>query len=355
MHKISTIQSLFVFFTIVVFFISSCNSNNSPNDALTKKEQLGRYLFFDTRLSLNGTKSCASCHSNKMYFSDGYRKSITSLGENVPHNAPILINSKFLHYYDWANPAANSFAIQIKRPLYGNHPIELGLDKSKIGLQRVFSSDSIYSTLFKAVYGIKDSLFTLSQIEEAIVAYENRLISFSAPFDNGKMDEDAQKGFTLFKGAKLNCAKCHPPPYFTLASTSINIDSVYSNTGLYNLDNKNQYPSDDIGLMTYSKRVTDNGKFKIPTLRNVMQTAPYMHDGSVNTIEEVIDIYARGGREINYGKYKGDGKNNQLKNKLITGFDLTQQERKELLSFLNSLTDTSILTNKIFQNPFSNQ
>ena len=327
---------------------------SNSTDLLTPKEQLGRYLFFDNRLSINNTKSCASCHNNRFAFTDGYRTSITSLGENVLHNAPSIINSRYYHFLDWAHPAATNFARQIKRPLYGHQPIELGLDLHIESLKVKFENDSLYKHLFEEVYKGTDSIFTLTHIEEAIVAYENRLVSKSSTFDEGLKDSAAIKGYQLFCSNRLNCVTCHPPPYFTLVANSNKIDSVYANTGLYNVSNKNEYPEKDNGLFAITHNPADNGKYRIPSLRNVMITMPYMHDGSVNSIEEVIAIYERGGRNVDYGTNKGDGKQNKMKNKLITGFNLTSTERKELLSFLASLTDITIINNPIFKNPFSN-
>jgi cytochrome c peroxidase len=132
-----------------------------------------------------------------------------------------------------------------------------------------------------------------------------------------------------------------------------NTDSIYANIGLYNVDGKNEYPQNDEGLSRITHQKSDNGKFKIPSLRNVMLTAPYMHDGSIATIEEVIDMYANGGRSINYGNYKGDGRLHQNKNKLITGFTLSVKEKQDLIEFLTSLTDSSIFYKQSFQNPFN--
>lgn len=329
--------------------MQSCYS--TENDATTK-QQLGHYLFFDTQLSLNNTKSCSSCHNPAFAFSDGYRTSITSLGENVLHNAPSLINSVYLKKYDWANINATSFIAQIKRPLYGNHPVELGLDKHITELQEQFSKDSLYKTLFKNAFPNADSLFTKEQIETAIVEYEKTLVSKESQFDKSDLTPNQYNGLKLFTSKKLNCAVCHPPPFFTLATNTDNIDSIYVNIGLYNVDNTNQYPANDEGLSSFTHKSKDNGKFKIPSLRNVMVTAPYMHDGSLATINEVIDMYARGGRNVNFGNNKGDGKLNKNKHSLITGFEITAKEKQDLIEFLTSLTDNSIFYKQSFQNPF---
>lgn len=338
----------FIVFSLVCL---GCNQINTKN-VNASKIQLGQYLFFDTRISINNTKSCASCHSPQFAFSDGYRTSVTSLGENVLHNAPSLINAIYLKKYDWANPNATSFETQIKRPLYGSHPVELGLDKHINELVEMFKNDTLYSILFKSAFPDSNKLFTLAQIEIAITAYEKTLISQSSKFDSGTLNPSEYNGLKLFTSKRFNCVSCHRPPSFTIATSTENIDSIYVNIGLYNVNNKNEYPQSDNGIYGTTHNPKDDGKFKIPSLRNVMLTAPYMHDGSVATIEEVIDVYARGGRNIDYGNYKGDGKLNKNKSQLITGFTLTKEEKTDLINFLTSLTDSTIFYKQSFKNPF---
>ncbi len=347
------LKTYFSYFLFLIFFTISCkNKKQFEAVKLSNKETLGRYLFFENKLSINNTKSCASCHSVDFAFTDGYRTSVTSLGENVLHNAPSLINAIYLKKYDWANPNATSFETQIKRPLYGNHPIELGLDKHINELQEVFKKDSLYAVLFKNAFPDSSKLFTSTQIEIAISAYEKTLISQSSSFDKGELTTAAYNGLKLFTSNRLKCVSCHPPPYFTLATLTENMDSIYANIGLYNVDNKNEYPAIDNGIYSITRQEKDNGKFKIPSLRNVMLTAPYMHDGSIATIDEVIDMYARGGRNVDYGNYKGDGNLNKNKNKLIAGFGLSAKEKQDLIAFLTSLTDSSIFYKQSFKNPF---
>jgi cytochrome c peroxidase len=339
--KIRFIVKLFTIFLIASF---GCKIKKKDK---TFQQELGHYLFFDTRLSLNNTKSCASCHSPQFAFTDGYRTSITALGENVLHNSPSLINAIFLKKLDWANPNANTFLQQIQRPLYNNHPIELGLHTHIKALQKQIVKDSLYKILFKRAFPNDDSFYTASQVEKAIVAYEQTLISRESQFDKDELTPNAYNGLKLFSSPSLNCIKCHAPPYFTLAAQTASIDSVYQNIGLYK-----EYPEQDNGLYAFTKNDKDKGKFKIPSLRNVMLTAPYMHDGSMATIEEVIDMYTRGGRNIDYGNHKGDGKLNVNKSPLIGGFAISAQEKKDLIAFLNALTDSSIFYKQQFLNPF---
>lgn len=345
------VSAVCFFFTL--FIQPGCRDSDFDQKSTSPfQAELGHYLFFENNISINHTKSCASCHSPEFAFTDGYRRSVTALGENVPHNSPSLINATSLRYFDWANPMATSFAQQIKRPLYNESPMELGLDKHLDELQYFFKNDSLYSTLFKKAFPYDTILYTLNQIEKCLIEYEKCLVSYKSPFDQNKLSNSAQRGFDLFKSDRLKCARCHMPPSFTLATMSNNTDIVYANIGLYNVNGNNQYPDSDAGLINHTHQAGDNGKFKIPSLRNIMITAPYMHDGSVATIEEVIDLYKRGGRNINYGNIKGDGALNKLKSPLIQGFNLTAEESQDLINFLDALSDTTIRSNTLFKNPF---
>lgn len=350
MKKFILIISLITAGLIIIFWDKK-NNRHSSVAIQNSTAILGRYLFFDTRLSLNNTKSCASCHNPAFAFSDGYRTSAAALGDNVLHNAPSLINAAYLKRYDWANVDATNFLQQIQRPLYNTHPIELGLDKHITQLQNEFAKDSLYKILFKKSFPNADSLFTLKQIEIAITEYEKTLVSQQSQFDMQILTINAYNGLNLFTNKQLNCVICHPPPYFTLATQTSNSDSVYANIGLYNVASKNQYPKNDEGLSTSTHLLKDNGRFKIPSLRNVMLTAPYMHDGSIATIEEVIDVYARGGRNVELGNNRGDGKLNKNKHPLIKGFKISAKEKRDLIEFLTSLTDSSIFYKQSFQNP----
>lgn len=328
----------------------------SPDSALVTA---GRRLFFDTRLSFNNTKSCGSCHDPKFAFTDGYRRSITAAGENLAHNSPSLINAALLRYFDWANPAVRTLEKQQERPLFNTHPAELGVTgNEKLILQRI-ESDPLYPGLFQSAFPGETPAIDFPHIIRAIAAFEKTLQSQQSPYDlyvsgdSNALSAEAKQGMNLFFSAKLHCGNCHTPPLFTTAAVSNNPDSIYFNTGLYNINNGNLYPGTDRGLAAITGKVADEGKFKVPSLRNVALTAPYMHDGSINTLEEAMALYEAGGRNIPNGPYAGDGRTNSHKHPLISGFHLQAGERRALMSFLYSLTDSSVLTNPRFQNPFN--
>ncbi|MEO8405113.1 MAG: cytochrome c peroxidase [Chitinophagaceae bacterium] len=339
----------------------SCTNNNKSADlsannrSLTK---LGHYLFFDTRLSYNQTKSCASCHDPKFAFTDNYRRSITASGDRVLHNAPSLLNISGYYYYDWANPAVTSLLKQSDRPMFSITPTELGMTGHEAEIIERIKHDQLYLTSFKNIFGEEKDPFTLLNIKKALEAYVRSLQALSSHYDkfikgdSAALTISAQQGMRLFFSDKLKCASCHQPPLFTTVAITHNKDSVYFNTGLYNIHDSGSYPVADVGIATITGDATDNGKFKTPSLRNVGLTAPYTHDGSVNTLEEMIDIYQRGGRTINSGPYQGDGKLNLNKDPQITGFALSTNEKKQLIDFLLALTDSSVLVNPAFQNPF---
>lgn len=342
-------------YSSLLIFILLLHASCAPNATkLNATEELGRYFFFDTHLSSNNTKSCGSCHDPKIAFTDGYRRSVSPQGENLPHNAPSLLNTQRYQYYDWANPTAIDYRTQMKRPLYGKHPIELGLDNHWESFSRYVGNTAVYQSLLKEI--TKNGVLTKELLEACIEAYLEKLQSRNAPFDQyiggdkEALDASAQRGFRLFTSKELKCVQCHMPPDFTKLTESKLLEEVFVNIGLYNFNN--EYPAKDRGIMEYTHKKQDNGKFRIPSLRNVALTAPYMHDGSVETLPEVIDIYANGGRGDVGDKLYGNGPTNTMKHKFISGFKISDQEKSDLVVFLQSLTDTTYLQNKMFLNPF---
>ena len=158
----------------------------------------------------------------------------------------------------------------------------------------------------------------------------------------------------LFFSERLECFHCHGGFNFTDSTThaDASVDRVgYHNNGLYNVDGNGAYPADNTGLYDMTGNRRDMGRFKAPTLRNVAVTAPYMHDGSLATLDEVIDHYARGGRNLSIGENAGDGRLSPFKSEFIRGFELEEQERADLLAFLDALTDQRVLTDERWSNP----
>ena len=341
----------------ITISITSCHESD-----LKEKEQqlrtLGRYLFFEKRLSVNQSKSCGSCHDPQLAFTDGYRRSVSALGENLKHNSPSLLNTQTYRLYDWANPTASDYIGQMQRPLYSHAPVELGLNKHWAEVKKFLEEDSLYATLFKRAFNQSKAEATQANIHEALAAYLNTLKTENSVYhqylrgNKNVLAASALNGLKLFESEKLQCAICHTPPSFTLNDTNHPNAELFVNIGLYNIQNQNTYPEGDQGIIAFSKKKSDDGKYKIPSLLNIAVTSPYMHDGSVQTLEEVIEIYSRGGRLIQSGPMAGDGALHKNKHPLIKGFSITPEEKSDLVAFLHSLTDTSYLRQEHFQNPF---
>ncbi len=336
-------------------FVISCTPTSKEKEQA--QIHIGHRLFFDPQLSINHTKSCSSCHAPEFAFTDGYRTSVSPLGENLQHNAPSILNASELKTLDWANPEANSLIKQMTRPLFNEYPLELGLHKHIDSFKHYFFSQEAYANWFELAYAYDTSRF-LQKVMECLAQYEGQLKSVNSAYDRFLQGEknaltlDQKVGMKLFLSDTLKCGTCHGGKHFSNAYQTNNKDSIYFNIGLYDVGGRNAYPETCKGLVDKTNKSSDAGKFKVPGLRNVAQTAPYMHDGSVASLEDVITIYARGGRMIEKGPDAGDGKLNPNKHAFIKGFSLSDNEKRQLISFLHALTDTSYLKNPLYQNPF---
>ena len=169
------------------------------------------------------------------------------------------------------------------------------------------------------------------------------------------MSASALRGEALFTGGRLQCARCHVPPFFTSAVDHEALDSAdvrFFNNGLYNIDGEGGYPPLNGGLSTHTGRARDLGLFRAPTLRNSAVTPPYMHDGSLESLEDVLDHYEAGGRTIESGPFQGIGREHLNKSSFVRGFEATPEERADLLAFLDALTDSTSLTDPRFADPW---
>ncbi len=329
-----------------------CNEKNNSPQTIT---ETGKLLFFDPVLSANSSKSCASCHNPQFAFTDRYKRTLGAFADMSTRNTQGLINITANKFFNWADTSVTSLEQQMERPLFSHAVIEMGLQKYDPLVLEKLKKNKQYATLFKQSFsGVKDPV-TWKNIKTAIAAYVTSLQSMNAPYDRYKkgnssaISASAVRGEQLFNSDKLNCRSCHVPPYFG-ADSSLPADRQYYNIGLYNLAGNN-YANDDNGLFTVSKKETDKGKFRTPTLRNLMFTAPYFHDGSAETLEDALLVFEKGGRHIEKGVWQGDGRLNKYKSNLITGFTITTEEKIDLINFLYSLSDSSVLNNPSFQNP----
>lgn len=302
------------------------------------KVQLGRHLFYDKRLSVNGSQSCASCHKQELAFTDGRAVPLGATGQSHSRSAMSLVNVAYSAVLTWSNPNLRLLEEQSLVPMLSDHPVELGLRGKEPEVLLVFKSEPVYRSLFPQAFpGARDP-FTMSNIAKALASFERTIISADSPYDHYYSGGDAdaisdspKRGESIFFGDPVaGCFRCHGGFNFS--------DGEFHNTGLYRV-----YPGPNLGIFEHTKNATDRGKFKAPGLRNIALTAPYMHDGSIATLEEVLDHYAAGGR---------GGNPNPNKDRRMTGVALTSQNRADLLAFLRSLTDVEVTRNPKFSDPW---
>jgi cytochrome c peroxidase len=317
--------------------------------------ELGRRLFYDTRLSGNGTQSCATCHVQEKAFTDGRAQGLGSTGMLHPRSPMSLINVAYRDTLTWANPNQRVLEEQALVPMLGETPVELGMKGYEERIFAALGRDPVYQRLFPQAFPEVDGAISTATVASALAAFERSIVSFRSPFDRYRQHEDsralsesAARGMVLFfSGRKTGCTNCHRGLNLdggTKEMTSpADEDAVFTfhNTGLYNLAGLLSYPADNTGLHAITRKVEDVGKFRVPTLRNIAVTAPYMHDGSIATLDEVIDHYAAGGRTPNPAKSTG-----------LKPFTLTPDERRDLIAFLESLTDQEALRDGRWSNPW---
>lgn len=343
-------------------FIKDSVYLNRENVFTPEKAELGRYLFYDRRLSINNTKACATCHAQQFSFTDGYSRSIGAFGDLHQRNTRPLINIIFEKYLTAADSSFRFPEQQINNPMFNDHPVEMGLRGNVDKILERIAADSFYRHQFNKVFPAVNNPVTVKNIQLSITSFIKTIFSFNSSYDDyffrnraKAMEQSSINGMQLFFSKQLHCSSCHGGINFNQpVLKDENEDGLfYFNTGLYNLNGNGNYPSYDQGLIELTKNPADMGKYRVPTLRNLAFTAPYFHDGSAATLEDVINVYENAGRLIDSGLYKGNGQTNPYKHPLVRGFKLNLQERKELVSFLLSLSDSSVLKNPAYANPFS--
>lgn len=297
--------------------------------------ELGKRLFFDTKLSGNQTQSCASCHQPALAFSDNRPKSVGSTGEQTKRHSMALVNVAYTTTFTWAHNGLNSIEQQILIPIFGEAPVEMGATPFADEILVRLNTPE-YRQGFEAAYGNADP--TWDHVVKALASYVRSLTYFDSAFDryayqgdDNALSEQALAGLNLFFSERFECFHCHGGLNFTQSSKHENQRitlTPFHHTGLVGEGARDQ------GLFEFTLRDEDRGQFKAPTLRNIAITAPYMHDGSVATLSEVIDLYAAGGR--------GEAIEHPRKSPFIKGFDLSETEKVALIAFLNSLTDSSL-------------
>lgn len=245
------------------------------NPGTLEKIALGKQLYFDGRLSADNKVSCASCHDPAKGFSNGEQFATGVDGKKGGRNSPTVINSAFQPFQFW-DGRAKTLEEQALGPI--QNPIEMNLSLEAVVAK--LNQIEGYKRQFQQVFGTD---ITAEGIAKAIAAYERTIVSCDSPYDKFKagettaLTEAAQRGLKLFFN-KANCSACHAGPNFT--------DNGFHNIGL---------TGDDEGRSAISKSIGDRGSFKTPTLREIAKSGPYMHDGSLKTLEEVVLHYIKGG------------------------------------------------------------
>ena len=333
----------------------------AENPMTDPKVELGRHLFYDTQLSVNGKQSCASCHQQQFAFAEARPRSVGATGQQHRRNALALVNIAYNNTLTWAHDGLTDIEQQLLIPLFSDAPVELGLAGQETEvLQRLKRPP--YPQLFKQAFGSTEP--EMQQLVMALASFVRSLLSFQSDFDRYAYHNDDAAlsqlqiaGMNLFFSERLECHHCHGGFNFTQAtshSTQLLDLRPFHNTGLYYTANSTTagYPQHDRGLAELTMNPADDGRFRAPTLRNIALTAPYMHDGSIATLEQVIDFYAAGGKVRIEGDYVGDGRLHPGKSQFVRGFELTASERAAVLAFLHSLTDQHFITNPDYGDPW---
>ena len=288
------------------------------NQLSDSRVALGKKLFFDNMMSRDSSLSCASCHQPQFAFSDGRQKSVGIKGREVSRNAPTLTNVAYQPYFllDGLNP---SLETQVKIPIHEHNEFDFHI----LLIAERMKQDSLYVSLSKDAYNSEPSPQVIAY---AIACYERTLISGNSPYDQyfyqgnkTTLNDSEIRGMNLFFD-DLYCASCHGGFNFS--------DSRLTNNGLYT-----NYT--DQGRARLTKKTEYQAIFKTPTLRNIGFSAPYMHDGSFESLEQVIDHYSSGAK----GHFNQDP--------LIQPFDISQDQKQDLIAFLIALNDSAFVKNAI--------
>lgn len=291
------------------------------NEFTMARWELGKKLFYDPVLSVDSSLSCASCHKQELAFADDVAFSDGVMGRAGTRNSPSLANIGY-HPYFTREGGVQTLEMQILVPIQEHNEFAFNI----VYIAERLNRDSVYVQMSREAYGRVPDPFVITR---SIACFERSLISGNSAYDRYEFQEekkalgkDEKAGMDLFFSEKAACGSCHDGFNFT--------NYAFENNGLYQ-----SYP--DPGRFRLTGDPADSARFKVPSLRNVALTAPYMHDGSLEDLEAVIDHYQAGGK----------GHLNQSKQ--VRPFSLTEKEKRQLIAFLSSLTDLTFITNEHFE------
>jgi len=320
-------------FFSVIDYNSLVPKDNPITDA---GAQLGRVLFYDKKMSLNGKVSCGSCHIQKFAFSDGNKTSVGFDGQSTTRNSPAIINAIAQKDYFW-DGRSKKLEEMVLMPVR-NH-VEMGIDRIE-NLAKRISDISYYPALFESAFGSKE--VTKDKISKALSQFIRSMVTHNTSYDNNNLTTEEQSGRSLFYWG-AGCGNCHNGENLNSKSNFNNLGSGinFANIGL-----------DEVSIDKGVGETDENkvGLFKIPSLRNIALTAPYMHDGRFKTLEEVVEHYNSGvkpHKNLDLALREG-WDDNSLPRKL----NLSDKQKSSLVAFLKSLTDNKLITDKRFSDPF---
>lgn len=318
---------------------------------------MGRWLFYDTRLSIDGSRSCGICHEQVKAFSDGLSRGLGIENALLSLNSPSLFNIAWRTELTWYQQFGD-VETHMWTPLFTDSPMEMGMTEDI--LEGRLMDFPLYGDLFASAYPDLANPIQTENAIASIAAFTRTIISSNSRYDQWitgdiELTPIEEQGMALFFSDRLQCSVCHGGLFFDEPDASVrdsNSRHGYFNTGLYNVGGAGDYPSSSQGLIEVTGDPNDMGVFRIPTLRNLDATYPWMHDGSEIDLRNIIRSYASGGRVVQTGPNAGDGRLNPYKSDLIQGFDITEDEIDALLAFLEALNDDELLTDERYASPF---
>ena len=281
----------------------------ADNPMSAAKVELGRRLFYDADLSVDGSLSCASCHEQRRAFADGNATHAGARGALGRRNVMSLANVGYLAPLTWADPGQTDLERQVLVPVTGEHPVEMGMKGQEAEIARRLAADACYRTMFAAALPETHGEISLASASKAIAAFERTLVSWNAPYDRHALSVDAQRGEAVFR--ETGCGSCHSGVNFTDGR-------FHAIAGVR---------GDDLGAFEKTAAETDQGAFRTPSLRNVELSGPYLHDGAARTLRVAI--------------FRHD----------LAAEALSQDEASQIETFLLSLTDRRFVTDERFSLP----
>jgi cytochrome c peroxidase len=285
------------------------------NPMSSAKVALGRRLFFESRLSVTGKYSCASCHDPAKAYTDGRSHAVGAHGDELPHSSMSLINAAYNISYGWTKAELQSLEAQMLEPLLNDHPLELGVSGRQAAVCELLASEPTYRVAFAQAFPQESPSVTFENLVKAIAAFERTLIYGNSPFDryvfggdHTAISEQAKRGLQLFYSQRGGCGGCH---------SGVNFAGNWRDA------------QGETGKPGFADNGATDRPMRVPTLRNIALTAPYMHDGRLPTLDAVLDHYAKAAQQ-------------RIGDTRLRSFDLSADERKDVIAFLETLTDPEL-------------